>query len=101
MAAHLELYGTDCLGCHDGADRMDEFAHDNVYILDGMHAEAACDTCHAEYTFAGTPADCVSCHEDPELHAGIFGNDCARCHTATAWAPAQLVQHDFVLDHGV
>jgi hypothetical protein len=44
--------------------------------------------------------DCTACHEEPDVHAGQFGVDCARCHMATAWTPAELTQHTFFLDHG-
>jgi hypothetical protein len=46
------------------------------------------------------PHQCSSCHEEPAMHAGQFGINCARCHTTTAWAPAQLTRHNFALDHG-
>jgi mono/diheme cytochrome c family protein len=43
---------------------------------------------------------CVACHEEPDLHAGVFGVQCARCHTISAWSPAYLTLHTFILDHG-
>lgn len=46
------------------------------------------------------PHQCVDCHEDPAIHAGLFGVNCARCHNATAWKPAVLTRHIFLLDHG-
>lgn len=46
------------------------------------------------------PHQCAACHEDPALHAGQFGLNCARCHTTLAWVPAQLTRHTFLLDHG-
>ena len=100
MAGHMEDYGMDCVRCHDGADRMRDFDHEQVYALQGAHAEAECQACHAEKVFAGISQDCIACHEDPELHEGKFGLDCARCHTATAWQPAKLTRHAFQLSHG-
>lgn len=100
MADHIDAYGTRCIDCHDGGDRMLAFDHDEYYALDGEHASTVCLACHAEYVFVDAPSDCVGCHEEPELHAGVFGEDCARCHSALAWAPAQLTQHTFLLDHG-
>ena len=50
--------------------------------------------------FAGTATDCAGCHEDPEIHLGIFGVQCERCHVASAWLPAQLTVHTFLVDHG-
>jgi hypothetical protein len=46
------------------------------------------------------PHHCASCHEEPEIHADLFGLNCARCHSATAWKPAVLTSHIFLLDHG-
>lgn len=46
------------------------------------------------------PHRCVACHEEPEMHAELFGLNCARCHNTEVWAPASLTRHDFLLDHG-
>jgi hypothetical protein len=77
-----------------------EFDHNTVYALEGGHEEVGCIECHADYVFAGTSQTCEACHGEPDIHAGQFGQDCSRCHTAVAWAPAQLTQHRFALDHG-
>jgi hypothetical protein len=100
MAEHTEQFGSSCLECHDGRDRMANFDHDQVFPLDGAHATVECQGCHVERVFEGTPRECVACHQEPAVHAGLFGLDCVRCHTTTAWTPAQLTQHTFPLDHG-
>ncbi len=46
------------------------------------------------------PHHCANCHEEPEMHADQFGINCARCHSATAWVPAVLTSHTFLMDHG-
>jgi mono/diheme cytochrome c family protein len=46
------------------------------------------------------PHECRACHQEPPVHAGQFGQDCARCHTLAAWTPAYLTRHIFPLDHG-
>lgn len=46
------------------------------------------------------PHSCISCHEEPLVHAGEFGVNCARCHNSVAWTPAVLTKHTFFLDHG-
>ena len=99
MAQHMELYGTNCVACHDGVDRMRDFDHSDYYALEGQHAEAECLSCHQDLVYAGTSQDCASCHQDPK-YEGMFGKDCARCHTITAWLPALLTQHTFMLTHG-
>ncbi len=100
MAQHTEQYGNNCVGCHDGQDRMIGFEHDVVYPLDGAHQEAECNDCHPDMCFAETVRACHDCHDDPEVHAGETGPHCDWCHTATAWSPAQLTEHIFRLDHG-
>ena len=101
MAEHVEAFGLACTGCHDGVDRMRDFDHNQVYTLEGGHTQAECKDCHAQKAMADLSAQsCVACHEDPELHDGQFGKDCARCHTAVAWQPALLTRHTFLLTHG-
>jgi hypothetical protein len=101
MAEHIELYQTDCVPCHDGTDSMAEFQHDDAFVLDGEHEDTDCLTCHIDHVFAGTPNECIGCHEEPQVHVGIFGFKCERCHNNSAWLPAQLTLHTFLIDHGV
>jgi hypothetical protein len=101
MQDHQQTFGADCLGCHDGVDRMSGFDHNSIFLLDGKHAEIACADCHLNQVFAGTPSICYQCHAEPEIHAGIFGLDCQFCHTTAAWSPATLLEHNFPLDHGI
>jgi hypothetical protein len=100
MAEHIEVYGTTCIPCHDGTGRFSGWEHDQSYVLDGAHADLECQECHLEGSFIYTPRQCAGCHEDAQLHAGIFGSDCQRCHTTQAWTPAYLTDHTFYLDHG-
>jgi mono/diheme cytochrome c family protein len=46
------------------------------------------------------PHACSACHEEPDVHVGQFGLECARCHGLVAWQPALLTRHIFELDHG-
>lgn len=101
MQLHNENYGEECQACHDGLDRMSNFDHGQVFLLEGRHGEIECAECHAKRVFAGTPKQCVACHMEPESHAGLFGLECGACHTATAWIPATLLEHSFPLRHGL
>ena len=78
---------------------MRDFDHNAVFVRQGQHAELECEACHAERQFTEMTHACADCHAEPELHAGHFGEDCARCHVADGWRPAQLTQHTFELDH--
>jgi uncharacterized membrane protein YgcG len=100
MATHTDQFGQACLDCHDGHTQLASFDHNQVYPLEGVHADTPCESCHVGQIFGGTARDCATCHEEPELHAGMFGQDCIRCHQATAWTPALLTRHTFALDHG-
>ncbi len=100
VTEHRDEYNDNCASCHDGSDRMIGFEHDQVYALEYAHQQVECESCHVGKMFSGTPANCAGCHEEPELHKGIFGFNCTRCHTAQAWAPAQLTRHPFLMSHG-
>ncbi len=100
IAQHSAEHGENCLDCHDGTGAIVAFDHNTVYVLQEGHEAVGCIECHSDYLFTGTTQTCESCHGEPDIHAGQFGQDCGRCHTAVAWAPAQLTQHLFALDHG-
>ncbi|MCP4428028.1 MAG: hypothetical protein GY803_26380 [Chloroflexi bacterium] len=97
---HTALFGADCISCHDGTGEMANFDHAVVWPLEGQHAAIECAACHVDQSFAGTSGKCAACHEEPEIHAGVFGLACENCHTAVAWQPAQLTYHSFPLNHG-
>jgi hypothetical protein len=100
MTQHLQDFGPNCTTCHDGTGNMTNFDHSQVFALEGKHATLECSACHTEQKFRGTPQECSACHQEPQIHAGVFGLNCAACHTSTAWAPALLTRHTFPLDHG-
>lgn len=100
MQKHSEEFGFDCTACHDGVDRMHNFDHNNIFVLDGAHIEVDCVACHVNQVFDGLPKECSDCHVEPEIHAGSFGLNCAACHSTDAWQPASLKEHTFPLDHG-
>jgi hypothetical protein len=90
MAQHSQEYGTQCLSCHDGVDRMRQFDHASTdFPLQGKHADLTCVQCHVpnqtDEQFTQISAECQDCHAEPEVHAGLFGDDCATCHCAQGW----------------
>ncbi|MFZ5856906.1 MAG: cytochrome c3 family protein [Chloroflexota bacterium] len=100
---HGGKFGTDCAACHTPSGwEAATFDHSRSnFPLTGAHQQIDCEKCHVNAQFAGTPTTCVACHADPVFHAGLFGTDCASCHTTTAWSPATFNgQHTFPLDHG-
>ena len=89
-------YPTDCALCHAPAGwRPNTFDHESFWPLRGRHASGHCYDCHTSGVYAGTPSDCAACHQgaylattDPDHAAAAFAQDCAGCHTESAWRPA-------------
>lgn len=101
--AHDGQFGTDCAECHAPDDwQQATFDHaQTAFPLLGQHADIACQDCHVDGLYQGTPQDCFACHEDPVFHLGLFGQDCAECHSAEGWLPAQYSRtHIFPISHG-
>ena len=96
MKQHVAKYSADCMACHHD---LKSFDHHTFVLTDG-HANVKCAQCHASDNFTQTRSDCVACHGDPQIHAGLFGTDCAACHTIKGWLPARLARHTFPIDHG-
>jgi len=88
-------YPFDCTTCHNTTDWADAtFDHSGTnFPLTGAHELLDCNQCHAE-GYAGTPTDCLACHETdfndavPSHDAESFGTDCEDCHTTDAWTPS-------------
>jgi hypothetical protein len=87
---HLGRYGTDCGACHTSSGWTPAtFDHNlSTFKLDGKHVNVACETCHNDHIFQGTPTDCNACHRTKDPHTGSLGQNCASCHATTGWKPA-------------
>lgn len=100
---HGGQFGTQCENCHNPSNWDDAvFDHNlSAFKLDGAHASVACEECHVNDVFKGTPKECMACHAEPQEHAGKFGTDCAACHATAAWEPASYNgPHTFPMNHG-
>jgi hypothetical protein len=84
---HEGRFGEDCNQCHVASGWSPaNFDHSlAAFKLEGEHAEAACESCHVNKQFKGTPTDCYSCHQKDDDHNGQFGTDCAACHNPSSW----------------
>ncbi len=90
---------SDCQRCHmpvawDGA----AFSH-GFWPLSGAHASASCSDCHAGNVYAGTPNQCVDCHQldydtaaDPDhvTPSFTFPTTCRQCHSTSSWQGASF-----------
>jgi hypothetical protein len=86
--AHRGKLGTQCGDCHrqDSWREAIRFDHDiTKFPLAGMHATTACESCHTDRSFAGTPSGCIDCHGGDDAHKGKLGENCAECHTPNDW----------------
>jgi hypothetical protein len=84
---HGGTLGTDCASCHTPHGwKPAHFDHSlSVFKLTGAHVTVACQKCHLDKAFKGTPKDCFSCHRPDDPHSGQLGQDCGSCHKPTTW----------------
>ena len=99
---HGGKFGTDCAACHNPTDWENAtFDHNKSnFPLTGRHTGLACEQCHTNAQFAGLSTACASCHADPVFHAGMFGLDCAACHTTNDWFARYNGSHPGIADEG-
>jgi len=87
---HKRMLGLDCASCHNARDwKIWDFDHAKraKFVLDGVHRDTACVSCHK------TPGDkvaplgttCVACHRVDDIHGSQFGAQCDRCHETRSW----------------
>jgi hypothetical protein len=85
---HKQSLGVQCQQCHreSGWHEDVQFDHElTPFPLLGRHATTACESCHENAQFAGTPFACVDCHRAQDPHRGALGKACGDCHHPTAW----------------
>jgi hypothetical protein len=90
--AHNGTLGEDCAQCHTADDWQNATIDHNktAFPLTGKHVDVACQDCHQNGQFKGTPTDCYSCHRTDDAHEGQFGQDCGACHIAEDWKKATV-----------
>ncbi len=87
---HNGQFGTNCASCHNTSSwKGATFDHNlAAFKLTGAHVSVACERCHVNGVFKGTPKDCYSCHRQDDHHNGQFGTNCASCHNTSSWKGA-------------
>ena len=92
-------FAPTCADCHSTAAWSPaEFDHAlAAFPLTGAHVTVACNLCHVNGQYTGTPSDCWSCHQgdyqaapDPNHVAGNYPHTCAQCHATSGWDGAQF-----------
>jgi hypothetical protein len=95
-------FSQNCLTCHSASTwQPARFNHDHTaFPLTGAHRTAACASCHAGGSYAGTATDCVSCHRNdydattnPVHSTSGFTTQCQTCHSTSGWDGASF-DHD-------
>ncbi len=96
-------FSTDCDECHtiSAASWQASFDHNRTeFQTRGAHEGVACNTCHVNNRFRGTPIQCVACHQQdftnaqhPNHVTAGFSTECATCHRALTWQPAVFFPH--------
>jgi hypothetical protein len=99
---HSGKFGTDCSACHDASswDHVNFDHNKSQFPLTGAHTNVACEQCHSAGEFSGLSTACSSCHNDPAFHAGMFGLNCATCHTTNNWSAVYKGPHPGIADEG-
>ncbi len=99
---HNGQFGTNCASCHNTSTWKGATFNHNLsgFPLTGRHSSLACEQCHAGGQFSGTSSACVSCHADPAFHAGMFGTNCAGCHSTNNWSASYNGSHPGIADEG-
>lgn len=87
---HEAALGSSCETCHSTTGWVPAtFDHNlSTFKLLGKHTTAACEDCHLDNLFIGTPVDCYSCHQEDDIHESALGIACESCHSAFGWVPS-------------
>jgi len=95
---HLGRYGSKCNECHSEKDwKKSSFDHnrDTDYKLIGKHIETRCESCHkGNSKEEDLETDCYSCHRKDDVHKGVEGEQCEKCHLETGWTADIGFDHD-------
>lgn len=89
QSPHGEEFSIACEDCHNPKGWTLEagtytFNHNSTnFILEGVHQEVNCKSCHKSLVFSKAESECISCHTD--MHYQTVGTECDRCHTPNSW----------------
>ena len=75
------------------------------FELDGIHRDLACEACHINAIFKGTPRNCGVCHitgstfnATPKIPTHVSStNNCAACHDTSSFRPSVHFDHAEVM----
>jgi hypothetical protein len=86
---HKGGLGKQCDTCHSpNGWAIWDFDHGKQtgFALTGAHAKNKCADCHRKPSGeVKLLSECISCHQQDDIHAGSFGRQCERCHTTVTF----------------
>lgn len=88
---HKRRLGVDCETCHNARSwKSWDFDHGRTtFPLTGAHRRVQCYACHSapmeKRTQPASARACASCHTKDDVHKGVFGARCERCHSDSDW----------------
>jgi len=68
------------------------FHNQTAFRLEGRHQTVACESCHLNGQYRGTPTTCFDCHwvrRKDDRYQTRLGTQCEQCHRPTAWNAVQ------------
>lgn len=93
----------DCQQCHRSTTWGGQGFTHSTFPLTGAHTSVACSKCHVGGVFAGTPRNCVGCHQtdydnttNPNHQSSGYSTNCITCHSTSTWQGA-VFNHSFPL----
>ncbi|MCK4761192.1 MAG: hypothetical protein KAW12_03265, partial [Candidatus Aminicenantes bacterium] len=99
-----QQFPTDCQICHNMVTWEGAVYNHFAFLLQGMHKTAACNACHQNNVYEGTPSECVDCHlteynqtGNPNHMQAGYSTDCEKCHgnNALDWHGATFNHNRF------
>lgn len=88
---HRGAFGARCADCHTSdtwtSARFDHAA--TRFALAGAHRRVDCQRCHTGPLAAPRQGwTCSGCHANSDVHGGLWGPACSRCHIPEGWSAA-------------
>ncbi len=87
LAGHSGIFGPRAVLAQFGTPNR-AFHNGTSFRLEGRHQTVACESCHLNGQFAGTPTTCYQCHwirRKDDRYQTRLGSQCQDCHRPTSW----------------